>query len=1146
MNSIVGNALPVVPLVPQNDEQTEDSRILEATFGQLRFSHPLRKYQTEILDLVNEKVASGRREVHIVAPPGAGKTIIGLQMVLNFKRPALILTPNTTIQAQWSQKLDLFIPPELQGDKVNNGLNADDIIGTHEGRPLKPITVLTYQVLSTPGREQEYLEQLAQKEWVNELRTNRAYSVGEAELRILELFQNNPKAHQREMSRHASRIRRRLTEVLKLEDVLHKNALDLIQALRRQEVGLVIFDECHHLTDYWAAIMVHLLGKLNEPLVVALTGTPPEGKTSSQENRYMSLVGNIDYQVPTPALVREGGLAPFQDLVYFTEPTVKELEFLESQHEDFHVLINELTGQKDDDTKFSTKLLDTGKYDVVDELGNVSALLTWVLRRTIEASEGEGWQRFQERRPQLSMSLVRCLYKYKLPIPRRVVVAEGSAQPPVLDDWMCVLDDFASHKLKISATVDSHQLFDKIKNAARKLGYGISERGLRKQASPADRVLAFSKSKGQAVAEVLTIEYNGLEKRLRAIVVTDFERMSATGFKAIDGVLDEESGGAVGVFRDLLQKPISVDVNPCLVTGSLLLIDFKIKEEFTKAAEEFLLNEGLKLPLSVVDSEDSSYCEIIGQGGEWESRLYVRLATELFEKGISKCLIGTRGLFGEGWDSQALNTLLDLTTTTAPVSVKQLRGRSIRIQTNDPLGHRKVANNWDIVCVAPQLEKGLNDYNRFVRKHEGFYGVSDDGQIEKGVGHVHPSLSEMTPLEVFNSHSKFNQEMSARALLREDIYDLWKVGVPYENRTVGCVELSNLRAPNLTPPNLKGNVTSKEHAHQMRGALAGVWGEYAGVGAIASSGLAVALASTGTPVAFALLPLAGLLALGAGKYRALQDKLKSQTMAGHCQTESLKNVATAVLSALKRRGILPKRANAKDIVISERSNGCYRVILNNIDSESSTIFVNAVSEVFAPISGQPYIISRYEFQIPEERSRKFEMPAWVSKLARKNKIETSPSKTNSVSNSALGAGSNSSSSNSRTSSSSFANSSSSRLGVGLPTSVVSPSNHSVDSAESTVNLNAGSVLGSSIPGSSEKARNRFFRNYLAGKVEPVLSGYHAVPSVLAKSQKGRDAFQDAWNKHVSQGEIVATETDQEIINKYFGVGPSLAKRTLWE
>ncbi|MBX3075030.1 DEAD/DEAH box helicase family protein [Candidatus Obscuribacterales bacterium] len=1108
MNSIVGNALPSLPLVPQQQQALPgEDRYVEELLSRLRFEHPLRKYQVEILDIVKDKVEQGRREVHIVAPPGAGKTIIGLQMCINFKKPALILTPNTTIQSQWSQKLRSFIPKEMQD------FEPSEIVGTHEVRPLKPITVLTYQVLSTPGREQEYLEQLAQREWINELRANRAYSVGEAELRILELLQNNPKAHQREMSRHASRIRRKLTDVLKLDEVLHKNAQDLIQSLRRQGVGLVIFDECHHLTDYWAAIMVHLLKALDEPLVVALTGTPPEGKSSSQENRYLSLVGNIDYQVPTPALVREGGLAPFQDLVYFTEPTVKELEFLESQHEDFHQLIDELTGQKDENTKFSCRLNENGTYDVIDGEEVVSPLLTWVLRRTIEAAEGEGWQKFQEKYKTLSLAILRCLYRYRLPAPKRVSMSEGCNQAPSLDDWMTLLDDFASHKLKIAAGTDSHDLFEKIRRAARKLGYGISERGLRKQASPADRVLAFSKSKAQAAAEVLAVEFEGLGERLRAIVVTDFERMSATGIQAVKGVLDEDSGGAVGVFRALLQKPIAANVNPCLVTGGLLLIDYRIKDQFTEAAREFLLKEGLKVPLSVVDCEENLYCEITGQSGDWASKLYVRLATELFERGISKCMIGTRGLFGEGWDSQALNTLLDLTTTTAPVSVKQLRGRSIRIQTNDPLGHRKVANNWDIVCVAPQLEKGLNDYHRFVRKHEGFFGVSDDGQIEKGVGHVHPTLSDMTPLEVFESHAKLNQEMAARAYRREDVYELWKVGIPYENKMLGCVELSNLRAPHITPPNLKGNCTYKEHSSQMRSALAGVWGEFAGVGAMASTGLAVVLAQTGGPLGLALLPMAGLLVAGFGKYQALRNNFKQQILDGHCQNENLKNIATAVLSALKRRRLLPYRAKAKDIVISERSNGCYRVFLNNVDYDASKLFVNAVTEVFAPITGQPYIIGRQEFRVVEPPKRSF-IPAALQNAIRNAKSKYSNSSEQPEDESDVESEENG-------------------LETETTATLTRPSQPPVSTSDSN-------------DAKPTKAQEQFFNRYIDGQLKPTLAGYHAVPAVLAKSEKGRQAFQDSWNKYVSPGEIISTEANPDIINKYFGVGPSTAKRLLWE
>src|ERR1700730_1546702 len=142
--------------------------------------------------------------MHLVAPPGAGKTIIGLQIISQLKRPSLILCPNTTIQSQWGQKVELFVPPN------ETQFGTGDLIGTHEDKPLKPITLLTYQVLSTPGREQEYLAKLAHDSWIAELTQGRSITVGEAELRILDLLRNNPKAHQKEMSRHVSRLRRRL------------------------------------------------------------------------------------------------------------------------------------------------------------------------------------------------------------------------------------------------------------------------------------------------------------------------------------------------------------------------------------------------------------------------------------------------------------------------------------------------------------------------------------------------------------------------------------------------------------------------------------------------------------------------------------------------------------------------------------------------------------------------------------------------------------------------------------------------------------------------------------------------------------------------------------------------------------------------
>ncbi len=987
----------------------------------LQFRYPLRRYQKEIIELVNLKLERGEKELHIVAPPGAGKTIIGLQIISQFKCNSLVLCPNTTIQSQWAAKAELFLPPELEG------FGTGEFIGTHEDRPLKPITLLTYQVLSTPGREQEYLEKLARQSWVEEMCRGMSLSAGEAELRILELMQNNPRAFAREISRHVTRLRRKLTDVMDLNDVLHTNALELLQALRRQRFELVLFDECHHLTDYWAAVMTHLVKRLNHPVIVGLTGTPPEGKSASQENRYLSLVGDIDYQVPTPALVREGGLAPFQDLAYFTEPTPQEMSFLETQHEEFHAVLEELARP----------------VDSADQ----SLLTQWVWKRVHEL-EGDKWAQFVDSQPDLAAAFIRFLWKMHLPLPHAVELSDALRQAPLIDDWMLIIEDFALKYLKTSARREDHELYAHIKDAIRKLGYGLTEQGIRRQASPVDRVLAHSRNKPLAVAEILELEHRNLEDRLRAVVVTDFEQMSATTVSSLKGVLTAESGGALAVLRELLAAGISQYVNPCLVTGSLLLVDRRVTAQFVQAAREYLHKEGFSFELIVREETDAPYSEITAGVSDWETRLYVGLATEIFERGIVRCLIGTRGIFGEGWDSQSLNTLIDLTTTTSPVSVKQLRGRSIRLNTSDPLGARKVANNWDVVCIAPSLEKGLNDYLRFARKHAGYYGISDDGHIECGVGHVHPSFSELTPAEVFASAGEFNKEMMVRALAREKIYELWKVGQPYNNRELGCVEVGRLRKFALTPPHIRTNMKYKPHARQLRAALNGVWWEHAGLGSVSSAVLIYLLSAWGVPAFAAVLPFLFFMELGRRRHRALYERLKQNICRPNTQESSLHDFAAAVLSSLKELKQLPRSATSEDIQVSVRADGSYRIFLDGVSAEHSRLFAGALKEVLGPVSNQPFLIPKYEYSFPRAKT-------------------------------------------------------------------------------------------------GDDSEDAFFKAYLAGRAEPRIASYHAVPKIIARSEKGRRIFEDAWNKYVSPGFIVATQTKPELLERYFGAGPSISERLLW-
>src|SRR5205814_6063487 len=89
----------------------------------------------------------------------------------------------------------------------------------------------------------------------------------------------------------------------------------------------------------------------------------------------------------------------------------------------------------------------------------------------------------------------------------------------------------------------------------------------------------------------------------------------------------------------------------------------------------------------------------------WRPREYVPLLTRYFEEGRSRCLVGTRALLGEGWDAASVNVLIDLTTAGTSTAVHQMRGRSLR---KDPAWPGKVADNWDVVCVAPEHPRGAS------------------------------------------------------------------------------------------------------------------------------------------------------------------------------------------------------------------------------------------------------------------------------------------------------------------------------------------------------------------------------------------------------------------------------------------------------
>ena len=188
---------------------------------------------------------------------------------------------------------------------------------------------------------------------------------------------------------------------------------------------------------------------------------------------------------------------------------------------------------------------------------------------------------------------------------------------------------------------------------------------------------------------------------LRALVLCDAELAEAKPDPLLGGVLDPAAGTARHALMALGADSRTAPLRPLIVSGRGLRClpgdaEVLLAALVEQAAEHLALPEWEAAPDGVLMSLRSS-------GAEWVPRAWVELATRVLESGVCGALIGTRALLGEGWDCPMVNCLVDLTVASTGVSVQQMRGRSLRLDPGDP---SKLASNWDVVCVAPELVRG--------------------------------------------------------------------------------------------------------------------------------------------------------------------------------------------------------------------------------------------------------------------------------------------------------------------------------------------------------------------------------------------------------------------------------------------------------
>ncbi len=752
--------------------ESEQSSLNGIVFPDVRFRGELRPSQQDVVEIAREKLQRGGHRLHVVAPPGSGKTVLGLYLWAEcVRRPAVVLSPNSAIQAQWAARTELFTLP--------------DVPGTVSTDPRRPgvLTSLTYQSVTLPARDSDSLDARALQRWVEHLVQNGdAVDAEEAAVWIADLARHNRAYHDDRLAAHRKDVRDEQARGGDSLDLLHDSAMQTLTRLRDQNVGMVILDECHHLKGHWGRVLADAQDFLEGPVVVGLTATPPDldGDASEDAERYREYFGPIDYEVPVPGVVKDGFLAPFQDLAYLVRPEEDELRFVAKADERFYEIVDRLCEPVEGE--------DDSEPD--DGAANDGTLTGWLTRTLAERRLPTGvvpdWKAFERRDPSLAEHGRLMLVSRDLPLPDGV--PQLGLSPRELGDVEpmsfvpTVLDRFVRHHLQRSPDSEDHRRADEVVQRLRLLGLMITASGIRACLSPVGRVLAFSRAKTRAVVPILKAEAAVLGDRLRAVVVADFEKTSSVSTE-VSHLLDEESGGAVAAFRTVLSDPETDALDPVLVTGASVLVDDDMADRFDEAARQWFDERDYQVQL--VLAEEDGFHVVSGRGRDWSPRHYVEMITELFQRGVTRCLVGTRGLLGEGWDANKINVLVDLTTVTTSMSFNQLRGRSIRIDPDEP---DKVADNWDVVCIAPEFAKGLDDYRRFTNKHGTTFGVTDDGVVERGVGHVHAAFTELRPEGLEGSVAALNADMLARVARRAEARAAWGVGEPYHGEAVETVE----------------------------------------------------------------------------------------------------------------------------------------------------------------------------------------------------------------------------------------------------------------------------------------------------------------------------------------------------------------------
>jgi hypothetical protein len=200
--------------------------------------------------------------------------------------------------------------------------------------------------------------------------------------------------------------------------------------------------------------------------------------------------------------------------------------------------------------------------------------------------------------------------------------------------------------------------------------------------------------------------------------------------------------------------------------------------------------------------------------------------------------------------------------------------------------------------------------------------------------------------------------MLSRAVQREEYYQRWRIGEPYGN-----IELSGL--------SLRKKRVHMKTAFAVRQTARGIAQSAAqsvfGIGfwffQNAHQLLQVPVLSTVSlqiqQVSVVLLLVSIQVHAGLRIKRLYQEVLTKIPVDAYVE-----DIASAVVLALTKTSLIDPKISPDDITVSSAANGRLHIEFENVDSESSRVINQALSDVFSPVTDQRYLVSRSLNRLP--------------------------------------------------------------------------------------------------------------------------------------------------------------------------------------